>query len=223
MNKIKDIIKNEKIFTITVILLASIFTCIPLMNQQIDMTYDDGIQHICRLIGTYQGIQNGNTSIFENFCNGFGYSWNLFYSPLTAFLPLIFKIFGASFATCIKLFMFVSVFASGYFMYLFVNKVTKNNKIAIIASTIYIFAPYRFTDMYIRNAFAEQVSFVFLPLVFLGINNLFNNVKEYKKIYIPLISGSVGLFLTHTIITMYTAIFSIIYILINLRNYVEEQ
>ena len=54
MQKIKEIIKNEKYFSIIVILIASIFVCGPLMNKDIDMTYDDGIQHICRLIGTYQ-------------------------------------------------------------------------------------------------------------------------------------------------------------------------
>ena len=228
MLKIKEILKNEKIFSIVIILIASIFICIPLMNKNIDMTYDDGIQHIARIIGTYQSLQEGETKVMSNFCNGFGYSWNLFYSPLTAYLPLIFKILGVSFAACIKLFMFVVVFLSGYFMYLFVKKVTKNNNIAIIASILYIFAPYRLTDMYIRNALAELTSFVFLPLIFLGLYNIFN-MEENKEtsnkcIYIPLILGAAGLILTQTVITMYVAIFSIIYVLINLirKNTNEE-
>lgn len=103
----------------------------------------------------------------------FGYSWNIFYSPLTAFLPLIFKLIGASFAVCIKLFMFANVFLSGYFMYIFTKRITKNTNIAILASIIYILAPYRLTDMYIRNALAELTSFTFLPLVFLGLYNIF--------------------------------------------------
>lgn len=219
MLKIKEILKNEKYFSIIIILIASIFVCIPLMSKNIDMTYDDGIQHICRLIGTYQSLQEGETAIMSNFCNGFGYSWNLFYSPLTAYMPLIFKLIGVSFATCIKLFMFLVVFLSGYFMYIFIKKVTKNNNIAILAGILYIFAPYRLTDMYIRNALAELTSFMFLPLIFLGLYNLFNSIgipHSNKHVYIPLILGSVGLILTHTVITMYTAIFALIYVLINL-------
>ena len=219
MLKIKEILKNEKYFSIIIILIASIFVCIPLMNKNIDMTYDDGIQHICRIIGTYQSLQEGETAIMSNFCNGFGYSWNLFYSPLTAYLPLIFKIIGVSFATCIKLFMFATIFLSGFFMYLFTKKLTKNNNIAILASILYIFAPYRLTDMYIRNALAELTSFMFLPLIFLGLYNIFNMEEKgeiNKNIYIPLILGTVGLILTHTVITMYTAIFALIYILVNL-------
>lgn len=224
MSKIKEIIKSEKYFGILIILIASIFICIPLMSKNIDMTYDDGIQHIARIIGTYQSLKEGETAIMSNFCNGFGYSWNLFYSPLTAYIPLLFKIIGVSFATCIKLFMFVCVFLSGYFMYLFTKKITKNNNVAILSSIIYIFVPYRLTDMYIRNALAELASFVFLPLIFLALYNLFDDVESKnvlynnKKIYIPLIIGAAGLILTHTVITMYTAIFAIIYVLINLMK-----
>lgn len=218
MFKIKEILKNEKYFSIIIILIASIFVCIPLMNKNIDMTYDDGIQHICRLIGTFNSLQEGETAIMSNFCNGFGYSWNLFYSPLTAYLPLIFKILGVSFATCIKLFMFLVVFLSGYFMYLFTKKLTKNNNIALVASILYIFAPYRLTDMYVRNALAELTSFVFLPLIFWGIYNLFDDEGNNKNAYIPLIIGAVGLILTHTVITLYTAIFALIYVLINFKK-----
>ncbi len=238
MSKIKEILKNEKYYSIIIILIASIFICIPLISKNIDMTYDDGIQHIARIIGTYQSLQEGETAIMSNFCNGFGYSWNLFYSPLTAFAPLIFKTFGASFTVCIKCFMFLVVFLSGYFMYLFTKKITKNSSIAIIASILYIFAPYRLTDMYIRNALAELTSFVFLPLIFLGLYNIFNEQKDEKKedkkiiqlkekYYIKdsliLTLGTVGLILTHTIVTMYTTIFAIIYVIINYKKLKDKK
>lgn len=223
MLKIKELLKNEKYFSIIIILITSIFVCIPLMNKNIDMTYDDGVQHICRLIGTYDSLAEGETAIMPDFCNGFGYSWNLFYSPLTAYLPLIFKILGVSFATCIKLFMFLVVFLSGYFMYLFTKKLTKNNNIALVASIVYILAPYRLTDMYVRNALAELTSFMFLPLIFLGIYNLFDEEINNKHVYIPLIIGAVGLILTHTVITLYTAIFALIYVLINFKKLKDKK
>ena len=178
MQKIKDLLKDEKYFAILILLIASMIACLPLINKNIDMTYDDGIQHICRLMGTYQSLQEGQTKIMSNFCNGFGYSWNIFYSPLTAFVPLIFKLIGVSYVVCIKLFMFLVVFLSGYFMYIFVKEATQSSKIGIIASIIYILAPYRLTDMYIRNALAELTSFVFLPLVFMGLYNIFNKKEN---------------------------------------------
>ena len=219
----KEITINEKYFAIIIILIASIFVCIPLMKSNIDMTYDDGVQHICRLIGTFDGLKSGQSYIFEKFCNGFGYAWNLFYSPITSYLPVLFSFIGFSFASSIKIFMFITVFLSGYFMHLFAKKITKNKYVAIIASIMYIASPYRLTDMYIRNALAELTSFIFIPLVFLGLYNLFDRSKINKKeIYFPLIFGASGLILTHTIITIYTAIFAFIYVIINLVRIIRK-
>lgn len=168
MYKLLNILKKENVKCIILLLIVSIFICIPLFSNKIDITYDDGIQHICRLMGTFQSIEEGQTFpvIMSNFCNEFGYSWNIFYSPITAYLPLIFKIIGVSFATCIKLFMFAVVFASGLTMYFFTKEITKNSKIAVLAGVIYILVPYRLTDMYIRNALSELTSFIFLPMIF---------------------------------------------------------
>ncbi|NLC87519.1 MAG: hypothetical protein GX682_01880 [Clostridiaceae bacterium] len=181
---IKNILQKENIKQILILLISSIFICIPLLLKNIDISYDDGIQHICRLMGTYQSLQEGQTFpvIMSNFCNGFGYSWNLFYSPITAYLPLIFKLINFSFIDCIKIFMFIITFLSGITMYFFTKEVTKNKKIALISGIIYIFAPYRFTDMYLRNALAELTSFVFIPMIFQRIIWHFKTKTEKRNI-----------------------------------------
>lgn len=168
MQKLKKLWEKENAKNILLIAIISIFVCIPLFSKDINIGYDDGIQHICRLIGTYQSLQEGQAFnvIMSNFCNQFGYSWNLFYSPLTAYAPLIFKLLGVSFTACLKLFILFITFLSGISMYFFTKEVSKNKKIAVIASIFYIMTPYRFTDMYIRNALAELTSFCFLPMIF---------------------------------------------------------
>lgn len=167
-SKIQKIIPR-KYLPILIIFMASAFISIPLLNKNLNMLYDDGIQHICRLMGTFQSIEERQVFpvIMSKFANDFGYSWNLFYSPVTAYVPLIFKVFSFSFTNCIKIFMFFAVFLSGITMYLFVKKVTKNSNISVLAAIIYVFAPYRLTDMYIRNALSELTSFIFLPMVFM--------------------------------------------------------
>ena len=159
---------KEKYLNYLLILIASIIICIPLLSKNLNIYRDDGIQHICRLIGVQQTLESGQflPMIMSNFCNNFGYSWNIFYSPITAYVPLIFKIFGMSYVGALKMFMFAITLLSGIAMYKFVVKVTKNKNIAVLAAIIYILAPYRITDMYIRTAIAELASFVFLPIVF---------------------------------------------------------
>ena len=210
LNKIKD---NKEYLCI---LLISIIVCIPLMNKNINIYKDDGIQHVCRLIGTYQTIKSGEMlpMIMSNLCNNFGYSWNIFYSPLTAYAPLIFKIFNFTFTNCLKIFMFAVTLLSGITMYTFMMNVTKNKNVSLLSSILYVLAPYRITDMYIRIAVAELASFVFIPIIFDG---LYSVLKE-EKLSFKLICGTVGLILTHTVITMYMAIICVLYLVFNIRK-----
>ncbi len=217
MNKrIKEFFKNKKVLSYIIICIVTILTCIPLFSQYMNISHDDGIQHICRIIGTYDALKEKNLFpvILSNFCNGFGYSWSIFYSPLTVYLPLIFKVFTSSFTMCLKLFMFTTMFLSGLFMYKLVYKISNSHRAGLISAIIYMIAPYHLTDLYNRIAVAELASFLFLPITFIGMYNLLNDNK--KTYYIAI--GAIGLTLSHNVITVYTAIFCLIYLIINYKK-----
>lgn len=202
------------------IIVLAIIVSIPLLNQNYNIYRDDGIQHVCRIMGTFQSITEGQTFpvIMSNFCNEFGYSWNLFYSPITAYIPLLFHFITNSFVLDIKIFMIFVTILSGITMYNFLFKITKNKYIGLLGAGIYMLAPYRLTDMYIRMALAELASFIFLPMVFEGIYRIFNEENNSKSPQIIMIIGAAGLILTHLVIALYTAIISAIYILINIKK-----
>lgn len=204
--------KEKEIINYILIIIASIIISIPLANKKLNIYRDDGIQHICRIIGTEQTLADKQflPMIMSNLCNNFGYSWNIFYSPLTAYMSVVFRIFNFSYVNCLKLCMFVIVLLSGLTMYKLTLRITKNEKLATLASIIYILAPYRITDMYIRTALAELASFIFIPIVFEG---LYIIVNEEKKSY-KLALGAAGLILTHQVIAMYTAIICFIYLIV---------
>lgn len=215
-NKIKDYL---------IILVFTIIISIPLFNENFNIYIDDGVQHIARLMGTCQTITEKQVPpvIMSNFCNGFGYSWNIFYSPLTAYLPLIFRLFTSSFELMLKLFMTLVSFLCGIAMYEFIKKVTKNKYAGILGAILYILAPYRLTDMYMRIAISELASFIFIPIVFHGMYNIFNCEEKNIKKSLVLTLGTVGLILTHTVIAMYIAIFCMIYVIINIRKLKEKE
>lgn len=215
-SKILDKIKQIKYLDYLLITVVTIIICIPLFNKNLNIYRDDGIQHICRLIGTEQTIKEKQflPMIMSNFCNNFGYSWNIFYSPLTAYAPLIFRIFSFSYTNCLKIFIFIVNLLSGFAMYKFMFKVTKNKNISTFAAILYVIAPYRLTDIYLRTAIAELTSFVFVPIIF---NGLYTIINKEEKSYL-LSWGILGLILTHTIITLYTAILCFIYLLIFIKK-----
>lgn len=219
IQKLKEKLKkisSKAYINYILIIIASIIICLPLASKNLNIYRDDGVQHVCRLIGTFQTLESGEClpMIIPNLCNNFGYSWNIFYSPLTAYAPLIFKLFNFSFVNCLKMFMFVVTLLSGIAMYKFVEKVTRNNKIALLASIFYILAPYRITDMYIRVAIAELTSFIFIPIIFSGLYTLLN---EEKKSF-TLAWGTIGLILTHTVVTFYMAVICFIYLLVFIKK-----
>lgn len=204
--------KEKEIINYILIIIASIIISIPLANKSLNIYRDDGIQHICRIIGTEQTLADKQflPMIMSNLCNNFGYSWNIFYSPLTAYMSVVLRIFNFSYVNCLKLCMFVIVLLSGLTMYKLTLRITKNKKLATLASIIYILAPYRITDMYIRTALAELASFIFIPIVFEG---LYIIVNEEKKSY-KLALGAAGLILTHQVIAMYTVIICFAYLIV---------
>lgn len=216
---------KTKLIDYIIILIFAIIVSIPMLNEDFNIYSDDGIQHIARLMGTTQSIEEGQIIpvIMSNFCNGFGYSWNIFYSPLTAFLPLVFSIFTHSFELILKLFIILVAFLSGIAMYEFVNKISKNRYAGLMAAMVYIFAPYRLTDTYIRVAISELTSFIFLPIVFHGMYNIFNSEEKSIKKSLLLGLGATGLIITHSVIAMYTAIFCFIYLLINIKELKNKQ
>lgn len=212
---------KERFKSYIFILVIAIIVSIPLFRNDFNIYIDDGIQHICRLMGTYQSITEGQTFpvIMSNFCNQFGYSWNLFYSPITAFVPLLFRLFTSSFIICLKLFILLVAILSGIFMYEFLVKVTNNKYVGLLGAAIYVFAPYRLNDMYMRIAIAELTSFIFLPIVFEGLYLLFNVQNNNKKRAGAILTiGAIGLILSHIVIAMYTAIFSLVYVVINIKK-----
>lgn len=172
---IKKLQQNKKVLSYLIIFFVSVFLCVPLFSKYMDISRDDGIQHICRLIGNATTLKEGHLFpvIHSDFCNGFGYSWNLFYSPFTAYVPLIFKLFTSSYVVTLKLFMLTTILLSGVFMFQFVYTVSKSYKAGVITAILYMSAPYHLTDLYNRIAIAELASFLFLPIVFHGMYDLF--------------------------------------------------
>lgn len=220
--KVKQFFRKESAKNIVILLILAIIVCIPLFFKNYNITKDDGIQHIYRLIGTMDSLKDGQQIplIMPKLANNFGYSWSIFYSPLTAFLPLVFRLVTSSYVVMLKLFMLTTMFLSGLFMYQFIRKTTGNGKAAIIGAVLYMYAPYHLTDLYLRIAIAELTSFVFLPLVFLGMYSIFH--EEPKKGYYLAI-GTIGLILTHNIATVITAIFCFIYVLLHIKKLKNKQ
>lgn len=145
--------ENRNVADIAGIFFVAFLLSIPLFHKNIDLFFDDGSQHLMRAYGTYQSIaQNGKGNIIFDFANGFGYSWNLFYGPLSTYLIILMSLLVGAFNTGLKMVMFVILFLAGGLMYKFVKEMTQQKNTACLASILYMTSPYFFTDIFVRHA-----------------------------------------------------------------------
>ena len=159
LEKLKE---NRNVIDKLALLILTLILSLPLFNEKIDLYLDDGGQHLMRAYYTYQSIlQKGNGKVLLDFVAGFGYSWDLFYGPLSTWLIILPAVFLGSFNVGFKVAIFLILYLAGITMYQFIQGMTENKNTACLASVIYMTSPYFFTDLYIRHAMRRKYGFYF--------------------------------------------------------------
>ena len=116
--------KLKKYRYILIILIVSIIVSGPLFRKDLDVYYDDGIQHIARAYATYLSIINGeHTEVLSSLTNGFGYSWDFFYGNFSTILILIGK-------------WITTTFIGGYKFTLFIGLLLSRNNYVLVCKSI---------------------------------------------------------------------------------------
>jgi len=127
---------------------------------------------------------------------GFGYPLFNFVFPLPFYLGEIFHLIGFSFVDSVKAVFVLSIPLSGYFMYKFLKEYT-SEILSLAGAVVYIFTPYRATDIFIRGAIGEIFAFVFPPLIALSLVKI---VKTKSLRWIGILGFSTaGLLMSHNI------------------------
>lgn len=132
---------------------------------------------------------------------GFGYPLFNFVYPLPFYLGEVLHVLGLNFVDSIKGVFLLSTIFSTVFMHQFLKTFLKKEW-AFFGSIMYLYAPYRATEIYIRGAIGEIVSFMFLPLVALSVVKITDPDQKKSVKWMALGGLSVaGLVLTHNIAT----------------------
>lgn len=132
---------------------------------------------------------------------GYGNGFPLFnyYGPFPYYIGAIVSFF-VGFVIAAKFLFFVSLVLGVFAMYLLAKEVFGEIG-GLTGAFLYMFAPYRALDIYVRGAIAESFALALIPLVFFLTLKL---IKDKKIIYLVLNSLTLAFFLTsHTIMTMY--------------------
>lgn len=144
--------------------------------------------------------------------SGAGYGEPLFnfYGQLPYLIGEIFHLLTISKIDSLKIVFILSLVGSAFSMFFLARKIWGNNLSAIVSSIVYLYAPYRAVDVWVRGALPEAVSFIFFPLIILEIEKYLEGKKKRNLLLFSLFTSllilnhnlSVVLFLPFLIIWM---------------------
>lgn len=158
---------NNNIFVVLVILLA-----VPTFYRMFSFgMYSTQDFHLFRLFEFDKCVR-----ILQLPCRwapdaGLGYGEPLFnfYGQLVYAIGEVFHLVGFGFIDSIKILFALSLLGSGISMYFLSGSLWKSKYGAVISSVLYIYAPYRAVDVWVRGALPEAFAFILFPLILLSL------------------------------------------------------
>ncbi len=129
---------------------------------------------------------------------GFGYPLFNFVFPLPFYIGAVIYFLGLSLVDSVKIVFGLSFVLSAFAMFGFLRRYLPI-PLALVGSLVYLYTPYRSTDVYVRGAFGESLAFVFFPLILHSLDQLLDK-KSWRWIAI-LALAIAGLVLSHNIAT----------------------
>lgn len=157
--------KYIKKYIVLVILCITLIPMVSFFHVGLPITHD-GQDHVARIANFYQSLREGNIvpRWAANLNWGYGHPILMFLYPLPSYIASLFHFLGLPFVDSTKAVFVVAYIASGLAMYLWMKEAF-GKRAGVVGSVLYLFAPYRFVDIYVRGAIGEHVAFIFPPLI----------------------------------------------------------
>lgn len=182
---------------IVVLILLTIPTLLSFFNSQFFYTQDHIF--IARLHQMSKALSDGYFPVRWAPDLRFGEPIFNFYAPLPYYLGALIKLLGFNFIWVAKILFILSSILSALTMYIFCRKLF-SSRAAILGATLYVYAPYRAVDLYVRGTLSEAFAFIFFPLIFYA-SLLVSQRASFFRISLLGLSLA-GLFMTHNVTTL---------------------
>ncbi len=205
--------KNRKSTLIAVlfIILVGIFGVKALLYPGY-FTSHDGWHQVVRLHYFNESVKEGiiPPQFITSLYYGYGYPLFIFSYHLPWIIAEPFMFLGMDVFNSIKAVYFIGFILSGLSMFFFLSRRFGILE-STVGSTLYLYAPYRFSNIFVRGAIGEATIFIFLPLLFYAIDS------ASKKFNLNnLIIGSISvaaIILSHAIVAVLVFISTAIYVI----------
>jgi len=190
--------KNKFLFFL--LIFVSLIPVLDFFRPGLPLTHD-GRDHVVRIASFYQSLSEGNIipRWAGNLNRRYGHPVLMFFYPFSSYSGSFFRFLGFSFVNSTKLVFGLGFILSAVFMYLWIKEIWGSSA-GGVAGLIYILAPYRFVDLYVRGAIGECTAFLWPPLICYFLLKL---SRCFKRRYLVGASLSLsGLILSHNALSL---------------------
>lgn len=150
------------------------------MTQPGFYTSHDGETHAARIAQYYLALTDFQIPprFATTFYQGLGSPIFVYIYPLPYLLGSLIHIVGITYVDTFKTMMGLGFIFSGIFTYIWFKEFFKNTSAAFLGALFYMWAPYRFSLIYVRGSLSEVLAYTFVPLTFYSLTKLFNTQKK---------------------------------------------
>jgi len=131
---------------------------------------------------------------------GFGYPLFLYYSPGPYYLGTLFHNIGFQYIDSVKILFIGGFLISGIGMFFLLSALLSNPKTAFIGSLIYVYAPVRAVQVYVRGSLGEFLSMAIFPFLFLFSYRIIKDIGKNNILWLGLAVFS--LLVTHNLMSL---------------------
>lgn len=195
----QDLTKRKIIFCLGTIVF---FACCPLFLDYLIIGHDVPF-HLNRIESIKLGLQQGSfpVKVQPFWIYDYGYASGVFYGDILLYIPALFRIMGMTIQDSYMLFVVLINIGTTLISYFGFKKILESDKLGLLASMLYTLSYYRLLNVYTRAAVGEYCAMMFLPLIFVGLYQIFKHTKATKleciKLAIVPAIGLTGIINTH--------------------------
>ncbi|MGX7011400.1 6-pyruvoyl-tetrahydropterin synthase-related protein [Lactococcus cremoris] len=199
-----------------IILFITILATFPFYRGNFHAGNDFAFNY-ARVMSTISALKDGQIipQFDPNALSGFGYAWNEFYGPLPTYFISVIKFIVRSWSLSFALFYSLCLFISGVLIFNFSSFLLKdhtNSKLfGLLAVALFTFSNSTYINLYYYANPSQPLALLFVILLFWGMTKMFN--KRSFAAFLMVAFGAAGLPLSHTVTTICTLPFVLLYLL----------
>lgn len=155
--------------------------------------------HLTRIAAVADELKNGQFPVrmMTTMLNGYGYANSLYYCDIFLYLPAMLYNCMLPMRICYQIYVIAVNTATCLLSFYAFRRMTGSRKLGLMGSALYTLALYRLVNTYLRAAVGEFTAMTFLPLVILGMYQIYTEDKPKMRDWLPLALGMAGNIMSH--------------------------